>query len=83
MAEFQWWLLILGLVVGGGIVATALLDTARRREDVETAELPAEAEWIADHLASGGRVIDPDAVVAVLRADREYRELPPPDRLDA
>jgi len=81
MAEFQWWLLLVGLVAGGGLVAVVFLDGARREQDVEEAELPAEAQWIAARLGSGERRLDPHQVEAVLREHREYRQMPPPDRL--
>jgi hypothetical protein len=89
MAEFQWWLLLVGLVAGGGLVAVVFLDGARREQDVEEAELPAEAHWIAARLGggerrpgSGERRLDPHQVEAILREHREYRLMPPPDRLD-
>ena len=34
MAEFQWWLLIVGLVAGGGLVAIVSMDGRRREEDL-------------------------------------------------
>jgi hypothetical protein len=82
MAEFQWWLLLVGLVAGGGLVAVVFLDGARREQDIEEAELPAEAHWIAARLRSGERRLDPHQVEAILREHREYRLMPPPDRLD-
>jgi hypothetical protein len=82
MAEFQWWLLLVGLVAGGGLVAVVFLDGARREQDVEEAELPAEAQWIAARLGRGERRLDPYQVEAILREHREYRLMPPPDRLD-
>ncbi|HEX5147741.1 MAG TPA: hypothetical protein VFW02_01580 [Candidatus Limnocylindrales bacterium] len=82
MAEFQWWLLLVGLVAGGGLVAVVFLDGARREQDVEEAELRAEAQWIAARLGSAERRLDPNQVEAILREHREYRLLPPPDRLD-
>jgi len=82
MAEFQWWLLLVGLVAGGGLVAVVMLDGARREQDLDAAELPAEAHWIAARLAERGASLDPQAIEAVLREQREYRELPPPDRLE-
>jgi hypothetical protein len=83
MAEFQWWLLILGLVIGAGIAVTALADGARRDEDVEADERPAEADWIVDRLTDEGRSADPATVESILLAHRDYRRLPPPDRLEA
>ena len=82
MAEFQWWLFLVGLVVGGGLVAVVFLDGARRDRDIDESELPAEAQWIAARLAEGGGPVDASAAEAVLREHREYRQLPPPDRLE-
>ena len=82
MAEFQWWLLVVGLVVGGGLVAVVFLDGSRRDQDIDEAELPAEASWIALRLAERGEPVDALDAEAVLREHREYRQLPPPDRLD-
>ncbi|MEW5990524.1 MAG: hypothetical protein AB1736_04145 [Chloroflexota bacterium] len=82
MAEFQWWLLLVGLVAGGGLVAVVFLDGARREQDIEEAEIPAEASWIAARLGGGERRLDVRQVEAVLREHREYRQMPPPDRLE-
>jgi len=82
MAEFQWWLLLVGLVAGGGLVAVVSMDARRREEDLSELERRAEATWIADQLdrREGGA---PDAytVETVLHAHRAYLALPPPDRL--
>ena len=86
MAEFQWWLLLVGLVAGGGLVAVVSMDSRRREQDIGELEQRAEASWIADQLdvgrageARGGP--DAETVEAVLRAHREYLALQPPDRL--
>lgn len=81
MAEFQWWLLIVGLVAGGGLVAVVQMDGRRRDEDIAGLERQAEANWIVNRLSR--RPDGPDArlVNAVLRLHREYLQLPPPDRL--
>jgi hypothetical protein len=82
MAEFQWWLLLVGLVAGGGLVAVVSMEGRRREEDVSELEQRAEATWIADGLtARGGRPLDPDLVEGVLRAHRRYLSLQAPDRL--
>jgi hypothetical protein len=83
MAEFQWWLLIVGLVAGGGLVFVVSMDGRRRDEDIQGIEREAEATWIADQLAARDRepIVDPETVEAVLRVHREYLSLPPPDRL--
>ncbi len=81
MAEFQWWLLIVGLVAGGGLVAIVTMDGRRREEDVAELERRAETTWIAERLSGLGGDVDPQAVGTVLRLHREYLALPPPDRL--
>jgi hypothetical protein len=82
MAEFQWWLLIVGLVAGGGIVAAVYMDARRRDVDIEDDELRAEATWIAARLGPGAGGLGPATAEDVLRAHREYLTLPPPDRLE-
>ncbi len=83
MAEFQWWLLLVGLVAGGGLVAVVSMDSRRREEDLSDLERRAEATWIAEQLALRDRapMVDAAAVEAVLATHREYLTLPPPDRL--
>lgn len=81
MAEFQWWLLLVGLVAGGGLVAVLYLESARDEADIDEEELPAEATWIADRLRDRGRVMDAGSVEQVLLEHQIYRSLPPPDRL--
>ena len=70
MAEFQWWLLIVGLVAGGGLVAVVTMDGRRRDEDVGELERRAEANWISERLSARGRdrSVEPRAVESVLRA---------------
>ena len=81
MAEFQWWLLIVGLVAGGGLVAVVLMSGRRREEDLGELERRAETSWIADRLRGVDRAVDRPTVDAVLRLHREYLSLPPPDEL--
>ncbi|HEX8026299.1 MAG TPA: hypothetical protein VF484_08840 [Candidatus Limnocylindrales bacterium] len=81
MAEFQWWLLLVGLVAGGGLVAVVFMDSTRREVDLADEEREAEASWISIWLRSRGRNVSADDAAEVLRAHRDYLELPPPDRL--
>jgi len=83
VADYVWWFLIVGLVIGGAVVAVIAMDFSRRAEDVGADELEAEATFIAGQLREDGRAIDAATVAEVLRADRVYRRLPPPDRLEA
>ncbi len=80
-AEFNWWLLIVGVVVGGLLTWLVLSDSARRERDVEERELPAEATWIARYV--GRPQVDAETAEQVLRAHRTYLEFPPPDVLVA
>lgn len=82
MSEFSWWLLIVGLVVGAGLVWLVLADSSRREGDVEARELPAEAAWIAEAMADQGRPIDQSDAEEVLRLHRAYLAGPPPDEPD-
>jgi hypothetical protein len=79
MAEYVWWFLIVGLVVGGALVAAISLDTSRREEDIIGQEREAEATLLAVQLSAEGQAVDRSTVAAVLRAHRDYRRLPPPD----
>ncbi len=78
-AEFNWWLLIVGVAVGAGLAWLVLADLVRRDRDVTEEELPAEATWIARSLADRGQPLSPDQAEAVLRAHRTYLAFPPPD----
>jgi hypothetical protein len=78
-AEFNWWLLIVGLVAGAGLVWLVLADSARRDADVEAEEIPMEAAWIAATMRDDGEQIDPRTADRVLRLHRAYLAAPPPD----
>ena len=80
VAEFNWWLLIVGVVAGGVLTWLVLADTTRREREIGDEELLAEAAWITK--AVGGRV-DADVAEDVLRAHRRYLGFPPPDMLVA
>jgi hypothetical protein len=78
-AEFNWWLLIVGLVLGAALTWLVMADLARREEDVEAAERASEARWIATILTDAGHPIAPDRAEEVLRLHRDYLAAPPPD----
>ena len=54
-AEFNWWLLIVGLVVGAGLVWLVVLDSRRRESDIDAAETAREALWLSTVLSDEGR----------------------------
>lgn len=78
-AEFNWWLLIVGLVVGAGLVWFVVADSRRRDADIEAEERPREALWLASVLAREGRPVNPETVDRLLELHGVYLESPPPD----
>ncbi len=80
-AEFNWWLLIVGIVAGAGLAWLVLADSARREREIAEEEVPAEAAWIERTLADGPAPVDAAQAEAVLRAHRTYLGFPPPDAL--
>jgi hypothetical protein len=80
-AEFDWWLLIVGLVIGAGLVWLILAELPRRDAELDHSEIALETRWIAANLEAEGRGVDPGAVAAVLREHRAYLKLPPPDEI--
>jgi hypothetical protein len=77
--EFNWWLLIVGLVIGAGLVWLILADSARRDADVSARERAGEARWIAEELGRAGRPISDQEVADVLDLHTAYLAGPPPD----
>ena len=78
-AEFNVWLLIVGLVVGAGLVWVVMMDARRREADVDASERPHEAVWLAAVLAEDGFDVSPQAAEQLLLLHRAYLEAPPPD----
>jgi hypothetical protein len=81
-AEFNWWLLIVGLVAGAGLVWLVVLDSRRREADVTAAERPREATWIATTAAAEGIDLSPEQAERVLELHELYLRVPPPDGPD-
>jgi hypothetical protein len=81
-AEFNWWLLIVGLVVGAGLVWFVVTDARRREDDIGTEERPREARWLASVLGREGQPVSPEVVERLLVLHRVYLESPPPDELE-
>jgi hypothetical protein len=81
-AEFNWWLLIVGLVIGASLTWLVMAETTRREADVAETERRSEALWISTILERIGRSVPTDRVEEVLRLHREYLAAPPPDEPD-
>jgi hypothetical protein len=78
-AEFNWWLLIVGLVAGAGLVWFVVMDSRRREAEVDATELPSEAAWLSARLEDEGYDVSTDAAERLLLLHREYLDAPPPD----
>jgi hypothetical protein len=78
-AEFNVWLLIVGLVVGAGLAWLVMMDSRRRETEVDAAELPREAAWLSAVMAEDGYDVSPDAAEQLLLLHRAYLGAPPPD----
>ena len=78
ISEFNWWLLLLGLVVGGGLTWLVMAETRRREQDLEEQDLADEAVWLEERLAEEGRPLSPDAIERVVQLHREYLAVVPP-----
>jgi hypothetical protein len=78
ISEFNWWLLLLGLAVGGGLTWLVMAETRRREQDLEEADLVDEAVWLEERLAEEGREVSPDTIERVVQLHREYLAVVPP-----
>ena len=81
-AEFNWWLLIVGLVGGAGLVWFVVADSRRREGDIEADERPREALWLSAVLGEEGHDVTPEAAERLLELHRSYLDAPPPDDPD-
>jgi hypothetical protein len=78
-AEFNVWLLIVGLVLGAGLVWLVVMDSRRRDAEIDAVERPREAAWLSAALLEDGFDVSPEAADRLLLLHREYLDAPPPD----
>jgi hypothetical protein len=71
-AEFNWWLLIVGLAVGVGVTWLILADIGRREEDLSTREREEEATFLAEQLERRGLPTSAETVELVLELHEAY-----------
>ena len=80
-AEFNVWLLIVGLVVGAGLVWLVIMDSRRRETEIDDTERPREAAWLSAVMTEDGYDVSPEAAERMLELHRAYLEAPPPDEI--
>jgi hypothetical protein len=78
-AEFNVWLLIVGLVVGAGLVWLVVMDSRRRESEIDATELPREAAWLSAVMHDDGFEVSPANAERLLLLHRAYLDAPPPD----
>jgi hypothetical protein len=78
-AEFNVWLLIVGLVVGAGLVWLVVMDSRRRETEIDSVELPREAAWLSAVMSEDGDEVSPEVAERLLLLHRAYLDAPPPD----
>lgn len=73
-SEFNWWLLLVGIVVGAGLAWLVLADFGRTDEPLdEETEIQLEADWIAARFAERDQSVDRAVLAEALELDRLYR----------
>jgi len=82
-AEFNWWLLIVGLGVGAALTWLIVSDLAHREDDLSERETADEVDWVAETLAANGRPTSPETIRRVLDLHRVYIQRDRPVNLDA
>lgn len=78
-AEFNVWLLIVGLIVGAGLVWLAVMDSRRRESEIDATERPREAAWISAVLRDDGIDVSPEITERIVLLHRAYLDALPPD----
>lgn len=81
-AEFNVWLLIVGLILGAGLVWLVVMDSRRRESEVDAVERPREAAWLSLVMAEDGFDVSPEAAERLLLLHRAYLGAPPPDEIE-
>jgi hypothetical protein len=69
---FAWWLIVLGIAIGVGLVWVFVVRLPRSELDVEAPEMPIEADWISRNIESYGGIAPQPLVEEVLELHRQY-----------
>lgn len=78
-AEFNVWMLVVGLVVGAGLIWVVMMDGRRQEAEIDALELPREAAWLSAVMAEDGHDLSAEAAEQLLLLHRAYLAAPPPD----
>ena len=78
-AEFNLWLLIVGLILGAGLAWLVVMGSRRREVEIDAVERPREAAWLSAVMAEDGFEVSPEAADRLLLLHRAYLGAPPPD----
>lgn len=69
---FAWWLVVLGIAIGVGLVWVFAVRLPRAEADVNDSELASEAAWISRNIEAYGGVAPQPLVEEVLELHRQY-----------
>lgn len=72
MAEFNLWLLVLGIAAGAAVTWVVIGTIARNDDEVAVEEQAAEAEWIARTIEEHGGRAPTQLVTQILALHRRY-----------
>jgi hypothetical protein len=72
MAEFNLWLLVLGIAAGAAVTWVVIGTIARNDDEVAAEEQAAEAEWIAGTIDEHGGRAPTELVAQILALHRRY-----------
>jgi hypothetical protein len=73
---FQWWLVIVGIGLGAGLLWLVLGRLPRQDDDVGPRERSVEAMWISQTIETGGGIAPVALVEEVLELHASYLEGP-------
>ncbi len=69
---YAWWLVLVGLAVGLGVMWLALVRLPRDEDDIDVDERDHEAGWIAATIEARGGICPPPLAAEVLELHHEY-----------
>src|SRR5690349_8662858 len=69
---YAWWLLLVGLAIGLGLMWLALVRLPRAEDDVDAEEREREADWVSATVEARGGICPQPLAVEVLDLHAEY-----------